>query len=251
MSGYENFLLRMNACGNTLREEHIENSKMLLNMTFTDDPSYIPEGVKVWYSDRIIHPRIYDYKWKSTTPFQATIQTLINEPFYLGDVVPWGKENGYWMVVGVNNLHGINWEGVLQYCNYRIKFISPLNGEIREYPISMINATQYGTGEEYKNLISIGSAAHIVYLSCDEHTVLLNNGFRFLLDKNTQKPTAYKLTQVDSTSFANDKGGYLRLSVLEEQFNPKTDNAEKMIADFYEDIVGNNTEVIIDETKWL
>ena len=252
MSGYHNFLKRMNAGGKTMREEQIENAKRLLEYTFTDDPSYVIGGTPVWYSDRVLHPRIYDYKWKSTTPFQATIQTQIHEPIYLGDVIKWNDDNGYWMCVGIHNLHDINWEGTLQFCNFKLKFKSPKTGEIREYPVSMYNATQYGTGEEKRHLMTIGSSAHIIYLSCDEHTVLLDNGHRFLIDKNLILPTAYKITQMDTSSYATSAtGGFLRLYVLEDQFNPKTDDVENMIADAWEDRVGSGSELKEDTDLWL
>lgn len=252
MSGYANFLKRMNAGGRTMREEQIENSCRLLDMTFTDDPSYVAEGTPIWYSDRVIHPRIYDYKWKSTTPFQATIQTQLYEPIYLGDVFKWNDDNGYWMCVGVHNLHGIQWEGTLQFCNFRLKFLSPNTGEIREYPVSMYNATQYGTGETERDLITIGSSAHIIYLSCDEHTLLLDNGHRFLIDKNLCMPTAYKVTQVDTSSYAaGDSHGFLRLYVLEDQYNPKTDDKENMIADMWTNTAGDTSSIVHEEDKWI
>lgn len=253
LSGYTNFLKRMNAGGTNFRRESIENSLHLLDMTFADDPSYCEDGVSIWYSERVIHPRIYNCKWKSTTPSQASIQTLLNEEFYVGDILHWNEENGYWICVGVDNLHGLHWEGTLQYCNFWLKFKSPLDDSIREYPISMWNATQYGTGEDVKKMITVGSSAHIIYLPCDKHTVLLDNGKRFLIDKNKILPTAYKLTQMDTTSVAaeNEKNGILRLYVLEDQFNPKTDDAENMIADYYEDEVASGKDLETDENLWL
>ena len=146
MGGYQNFLRRMNAGGNTMRNEQIENSLHLVRHTFADDPSYIPEGVQVWNSDRILHPRIYQEKYRSTSPAQAQIQTLIHEPIYMGDVIPW-PEHGYWMCLEANNLHSIQYEGTLRFCNHYIKFFSPLTHEIVEYPVSILNSTQYGSGE--------------------------------------------------------------------------------------------------------
>lgn len=252
MGGYANFLKRMNAGGITLREEQIENAQRHLQQTFADDPSYQVNGCPVWYSERILHPRIYDYTWKSTLPAQASFQTELNEPVYLGDVLHWNEENGYWMCIGVTNLHGINWEGTLQFCNFWLKFRSPITGEIRKYPISMYNATQYGTGEDAKTRMTIGSSAHIIYLTCDEHTMYLDNGCRFLIDKNLKVPTAYKLTQMDTSSYAagQDKG-FLRMYVLEDQYNPKTDDAENMLADAWEDKVGNGTELKDNNDSWL
>lgn len=243
MGGFQNFLLRMKAGGNTMRNEQIENAMRLVQQTFADDPSYVPDGVTVYHTDRLIHPRIYLHKYRTTSPAQANIQTQIYEQFFVGDVIPW-PEHGYWLCVEANNLHGIQWEGTLQFCNHTIRFYSPLNGEIVEYPISLINATQYGSGETAKEYMRIGTSQLIVYITYDEHTVLLDSGFRFLIDKNNNLPTAFEVKQADMVSYSdNGQHGYIQLSVLENQFNPKTDNKELMIADYYPDPVGTGEEL--------
>ena len=68
MGGYKNFLNRMKAGGTTMRNEQLENALHLVRQTFADDPSYIPDGVTVWNTDRLIHPRIYSNKYRSTSP---------------------------------------------------------------------------------------------------------------------------------------------------------------------------------------
>ena len=242
MGGFQNFLLRMQSGSNSMRGEQIENAMRLVQQTFADDPSYIVDGVTVYHTDRLIHPRIYLHKYRATSPAQANIQTQIHEPFYVGDVIPW-PDHGYWLCIESNNLHGIQWEGTLQFCNHKIKFLSPLNGEIMEYPISLINATQYGSGETAKEYIKLGTSQLIVYISYDEHTVLLDSGVRFLIDRNTELPTAFEVKQADTVSYSDGgQRGYIQLSILESQFNPKTDNKELMIADYYPDPVGSGEE---------
>jgi len=83
IGGYQNFLRRMNAGGNTMRDEQVENALRLVRKTFADDPAYVPEGVKIWNSNRIIHPRMYTQRYRSTSPAQAKIQTMIDEPIYM------------------------------------------------------------------------------------------------------------------------------------------------------------------------
>ena len=253
MSGYENFLKRMNAGGTTMRLEQIENGRRILESTFADDPSYIIDGCQVWYSNRIVYPRIYGHSYKSTLPDTAEFQTMVDKPLYPGDIIPWGTDNGYWLCTSSINLHDLNYEGTLMYCNSYLKFKSPLDGSIREYPVPMYNATQYGSGEntEYtsifrkrEKLLTLGAEAHILLLMMDEHTVALDNGVRFLMDSNKNTPTAYKLTQMDTTSFQHwPDHGYLRLYLLEDQLNRKTDDTENMVADMWEDPVGSNEEV--------
>lgn len=247
MGGYKNFLLRMNAGGNTMRSEQIENALRLVDQTFKDDPSYVVDGVTIWNTDRVIHPRIYLNKYRSTSPAQASIQTQIHEPFYLGEVIPW-PEHGYWLCVNSNNLHGIQWEGTLSFCNHIVKFYSPLTHEIVEYPISVINSTQYGSGEtnkyDDKTRMTIGTSQLLVYITYDKHTALLDSGFRFLLDRNKELPTAFKVTQADMISYSDGGDrGYIQLTVYEDTFNPKTDNKELMIANYTFDPVGTGEEL--------
>ena len=56
MGGYQNFLRRMNAGGNTMRNEQIENALHLVRQTFADDPSYIPDGVPYGIQNELFIP---------------------------------------------------------------------------------------------------------------------------------------------------------------------------------------------------
>lgn len=255
MGGYQNFMRRMNAGGKTVREEQIENSLHLVRQTFADDPSYIPDGAEIWNSERILHPRIYNETYRSTSPAQANIQTMINEPFYLGDVIHW-PEHGYWMCLEANNLHGIQWEGTLRFCNYKVKFLSPLTKDIVEYPVSVFNATQYGSGEteRYDDDIHmiIGTSQMIVYISFDEHTRLLDGGFRFLLDRNIVNPTAFEVKQADTVSYSDaGERGYIHLTCAECPLDHKRDNIDLMIADYYDDPVGTGNELEEKTELWI
>ena len=253
MGGYENFRMRMETGGSTQRTEVINNTQRLLEFTFADDPSYIEEGVTIYGTNRVIKPRINQQKFRLTSPFQASFQTLLHEPVYLGDVIPW-PNRGYWICVESQNFHGMNWEGTLQFCNFFVRFLSPLSGEIIEYPVSMQNATQYGSGESPKPMMTLGSSQHLVSITCDEHTSLLKSGQRFLLDKNVVNPTAYRVTQIDTTSFAGgDVGshGYLQLTVVEDRFNEKTDNRHEMIADMYKDETASGDSLHEQPDKWI
>lgn len=253
MGGYDNFLKRMNAGGTTMRLEQIENGRELIKSTFADDPSYVVDGCPVWYSDKTVYPRIYGLSHKPNLPDVAEFQTMYDDPLYSGEIIPWGKDNGYWICTSSINLHDINWDGTLMYCNSYLKIKSPIDGSIREYPVPIYNATQYGSGEnsEYVSvskrrhrLITLGVQSHIMILMCDKHTVAIDNGFRILLDYNKKVPTAYRVTQMDTTTFsAGNKPGYLRLYLVEDQLNRTTDDVENMVADMWEDPVGSNSEV--------
>lgn len=144
--------------------------------------------------------------------------------------------DGYWMVSSLPDNNCVYEKAVLWKCKYTLRFISPLTGEVVEYPIYDTNSTQYGTGESEKERMSVGDAQHLVYIPYNEETILIDDRFRFLMDKNTQNPTAYRVTQVDPISYSvgsENEDGLIQWSIIETQFNGQTDNKELMIADYY------------------
>ena len=63
---------------------------------------------------------------------------------------------------------------------------------------------------------------------------MLDSGFRFLIDKNREEPTAYRLAQVDSGGYScGADDGLLQWTIIESQYDKETDNKELMIADYY------------------
>lgn len=154
--------------------------------------------------------------------------------------------NGQWWMVNAmpdNNL--VYEKGILWKCRNSIRFVSPLSGNIVEYPVYSTNSTQYGTGEDNRTNINIGEDQHLVYLPYNEETILIDNRFRFLMDRNTQHPTAYRVTRVDTVSYAvgeeNENDGLIQWSVLETLFNERTDDAKSMVADLYTQEEGGST----------
>ena len=162
------------------------------------------------------------------------------------------KINGaYWIVSSLPDNNGFYEKAILWKCKYIIRFISPISGKIVEYPTYDMNSTQYGTGELNKTNISTGEAQHLVYVPYNEETILLDKRFRFLMDRNHVNPKAYRITQVDSTSYATgheSQDGLLQWSVIETQFNELTDNKELMVADYYKQDVREETSST--ETEW-
>jgi len=225
----KNFRLRMSTTGTTLREEHIASSRMLLNSTFKDDPSY-RDDVVVWGKDVQIPARVYEHTYKESTATRRSIQTPIDFSFSVGQIFKMGDE-GYWLCIEAFNAHQTYYQGIVEYCNYMLNFIS--GGKIHSYPIVMKNSTQYNSGETNRNQMILGNSQHMIFIPCTEDTVRINNGHRFLLDRNRVRPSAFRLTQVDTTTYAYGEIGYMQWTVTEDQFSPERDNTELMIADYY------------------
>ena len=139
-----------------------------------------------------------------------------------------------WMVYSKPDNNKMYEKAVAWQCKYSIRFISPISGEVVEYPVYDINSTQYGSGETAKEYMTIGSSQHLVYIPYNEETIRLDSGFRFLIDKNHEKPTAYRLAQVDPGAYAcGEHDGIIQWTVVESQFDESTDNRELMVADYY------------------
>lgn len=141
----------------------------------------------------------------------------------------------YWIVNSPVSRNKIYSKVSAWYCKLWLKFISPLSQAVVSYPVYTINSTQYNSGETSNQKFTIGSAQHLIYIPYNEETALIDNGFRFLMDQPTPIPNAYRLTQVDSTSFLYKNISLLQWTVMEDQFSPVRDNKDLMVADYYKE----------------
>lgn len=140
----------------------------------------------------------------------------------------------FWIVCTAPDNNQMYEKAILWCCKYDLRFISPLTNEVATYPVYIINSTQYNSGETAKTQMTIGTSQSMIYLPYNEETIMLDHGTRFLIDKNTENPTAYRLTQVDTTAYSTGMNdGLLQWSVMESVYDPQTDNKELMVADYY------------------
>ena len=146
-------------------------------------------------------------------------------------------EGAMWLVSALPDNNRIYEKAVLWKCKHTIRFISPLTGEIVKYPVYSTNSTQYGTGELEKTYMTVGEDQHLIYIPYNEETIKLDDQFRFLMDKNREIPSAYRITRVDPVSYAvgdeRNEDGLIQWAVLQTQFNDATDSKELMIADYF------------------
>ena len=73
-------------------------------------------------------------------------------------------DGAFWLVSSLPDNNRIYEKAVLWKCKYSIRFVSPLTGEIVEYPVYSTNSTQYGTGEAGKTQMTVGEDQHLIYL---------------------------------------------------------------------------------------
>lgn len=155
-------------------------------------------------------------------------------------------DGGFWLVSTLPDNNRIYEKAVLWKCKHAIRFISPLTGRIVKYPVYSTNSTQYGTGEAEKTHMNVGEDQHLIYIPYNEETILLDDQFRFIMDKRLDKPTVYRITRVDPVSYAvgdeHAEDGLIQWAVLEDQFNTEADNLELMVADYYAKKPGGTEE---------
>lgn len=139
-----------------------------------------------------------------------------------------------WLVYSLPDNNKMYEKAIAWQCKYSIKFVSPTSGEIVEYPVYDINSTQYGSGETSEDHLTLGTSQHLIYIPYNEETIKLDSGFRFLIDKNRDNPTAYRLAQVDPGGYSCGKDdGLIQWTIVESQFDEKTDSKELMVADYF------------------
>ena len=190
---------------------------------------------------------IYDQNFTLLQSLKAIIQNVTadaeSSSFIRQILIPIGnlktgyyvKYNGsFWLIKDIVDNNGVYEKAIMFFCNYKINFISDVSNEIVSYPVHMKNATQYNSGETAREQETIGSSKFLIFIPYNQETIKIDHGKRFLIDKNHDDPTAFEITQVDTISHNfDDDFAVVRWTLVESQFNPKTDNKEIMIADYY------------------
>lgn len=164
--------------------------------------------------------------------YQKEFTSLITAPVQHGDTFYNEDEGLYWICTEVMCKSGLYYDGKLTRCNNILKWQDE-NKHIFEYPVFDINSTQYNSGEFGDKTMTLGSSQHLLTIVADENTIALNQGHRFFCDRNTVDPTVFKLTQNDTTAVNYDRG-IVKLTVTEDQYNPKTDSIENWLCDYFQ-----------------
>lgn len=144
-------------------------------------------------------------------------------------------EDRWWIVISLVDNNGVYEKAILYYCNVMLNLTSPITLETVTYPVCVHNATQYNSGERERDYMRITSSQRLIYFPCNEETVVLDNDYRFMIDRNLRAPSVWKVAQADTENDAWDGHGIMRIMAVEDETGPD-DNAELMLA---------------DNTKWL
>lgn len=122
----------------------------------------------------------------------------------------------------------------LKLCNNQLRWQDPLTKKIIEYWFWCEDGTQYSSGIFQGNVIIKYEKQYNVCLPFDYNTKNLHDGMRFMLEKSNNLPLVYKLTKYDGVVYNNRHTKLLNLTLTQTVYDEETDNADIMIADYYE-----------------
>lgn len=235
----DRFNRKMALIGSSIRNETIKNSQELLKETFADDPSFT-SGIYFWqpsthsYADPNELPiRLYGRSFSNANGVVVKFQTLIDNPIVVGDMLYDSNDDEYLLCTESFNVDGVHWKGKFSLCNWILKWQNKY-GDILEYPCVDINSTQYNSGEQASAKMTIGSSQHMATLPYDENTIAIKSPQRFFLDRDTETPTSFIVTQNDNTSMFFGKKGLIKITMLECERNNDTDRPDLGICDYFE-----------------
>ena len=225
--------------GSSIRNEVIKNSQELLKETFADDPSFAT-GIYFWkpsthsYADPNELPiRLYGRSFSNANGVVVKFQTLIDNPIVVGDMLYDSNDDEYLLCTESFNVDGVHWKGKFSLCNWILKWQNN-DGDILEYPCVDTNSTQYNSGEQASAKMTIGSSQHMATLPYDENTIAIKSPQRFFLDRDTETPTSFIVTQNDNTSMFFGKKGLVKITMLECERNNDTDRPDLGVCDYFE-----------------
>lgn len=149
-------------------------------------------------------------------------------------------EDEVWIIVTDIDFNGVFKFCKVRKCNNEIYWLD--NSNILSAPIIITNLTLYTDGITNGNLkIQDGNATMVMQFNDKTKTITHNS--KFIIDHNRE--CVFSVADIDSYS----KNGLLTLVCAKEQYNPTKDNLELNIANYYNNVVTNNTNIPIEGEK--
>ena len=165
-------------------------------------------------------PRIFDRKFVDTVHHKITVETIHEDDWIeCGDYLEY--DGMVWLCLNSYSFHKLYCRATFMSCDWQIYWIND-KGEIKNQYVTDQNSTQYNSGEFGNSTMTLGTSQHMLKMQCNEETVMFDSPQRFAIDRNIKKPTCYKVTQNDTSSYNYGKG-LCCVTVSETQFNLDTD----------------------------
>lgn len=154
------------------------------------------------------------------------------ETFNIGDIIYWNTL--HWLITDVNFHDNMTRSGKMVRCNRQIRWQNQYTGEIIER--WCLVTKPYTSNIAEGMAIATSNREFKIQIPYDEETLLVDLDRRFLLEVINGKPKAYNVTSVDAQTnhYQDIAGGFLIWNLSQGEYNPHTDNADLMIADYFD-----------------
>lgn len=165
-------------------------------------------------------------------PSEKTFNTLPGETMSIGDIILWN--NFHWLVTQIDFDDEITRSGRMIQCNRQIRWQNKKTGDIIE---RWCLATKPYTSNISEGLaIATSNREFKIQLTYDSESMLVDLDRRFLLEIIDGTPKAYQVTSVDTVTnrYQEADGGFLVWNLKQCEYNSVTDNAELMLADYFD-----------------
>jgi len=212
--------LRLTAHGDSQRDREIARTKDIYIRKFLCSPSC----KKVVLGGEEVYLGIDS----GTKPYYKKI-TSFNNNITAGQYVQWS--NATWLIIDIDWDNEIYQDGNMHQCTYNLKWQNE-NFDIVERWISSSNASSYNSGVEGDKVIEVGYDQILFYIPLDDETIKLSRDKRLFISNNLKNPIPYKITRIDSTSYAYNGIGCLAIICTETQLDVDNDNIDLFICDY-------------------
>lgn len=221
---YDMYAAMLGRPGTSRRDRIIQKSKHDTLKMGPDSPAYKEveiDGIKH-------HMEIIS----STVTNQKGIRTMPGDDFEIGHIMLWSKS--HWLITERDADDEITVRGKIELCNRSIQWQDDETGEIVTR-WAVVDKPYFSNLSENK-LMTLSSREFQVKIPYDEESALLDVDKRLMLEEINGQPKTYRITCVDGMTERYDRDnqqtGFLVLNLEQDQYNPDTDNGDKMLCDY-------------------
>lgn len=193
------------------------------------------------------HVEFINSDFSVVVPGQAVIQSVTeNSAIKMEDrqiLAPIGTLSKYayvrfkdvvWLIDAEPSNNKFYEKAPLKLCNNQLRWQDSKTKQIYEYWFWCEDVTRYGSGLFEGNIVVSFDKQYSLHLPLDSTTSMLHDGMRFMLEKSGGIPLVYKLTKFDGVTGNNQNVKILKITLSSTVYDEQVDNAELMIADYYE-----------------
>ena len=244
---------RMAAMGGYEGEARRRNSQKIMDASWMRDVATKPVYVK-WVDsglpvvdddDEVLYAKYNVKSYHNITGdeisylLQFRLEDLKNRPdIKVGSYVQIRNEMDepeWWLIIHFDDRPQFRQFSILK-CLHIFRWVSRVDGKRRIYEClgAPRNQSSYNSGVWLDYVFQVPENQQIVIFPTNDDSRTIQYDTKFILgDEKRYPPIVWKTSKIQS-SF---NGDITRFTMTQEQFNPATDNADLMIADYYESAV--------------